>query len=333
VNESTRTPTDGAQGALPSAASSAPSKPAAPGPGRGVEPRLLDRVRTALRLRHRSLRTEKAYVHWIRRFILFHDKRHPAEMGPAEITAFLNHLAVVGGVSASTQNQALNAIAFLYHRVLAVELPALEGLVRARTPRRLPVVLGLEEVRALLSKLDGVPHLVASLLYGAGLRLLEALTLRVKDLDFATGEIRIRDGKGRKDRVTTLPAACVAPLQAQLAAAKRLHDRDRTLGFGAAPLPDALARKYPGASKEWAWQYVFPATSRWRDPVSGAEQRHHLHETVVQRAVHRAVREAGIAKPASCHTLRHSFPRTCSPAAMTSAPCRSSSGTGRSRRP
>ncbi len=228
-------------------------------------------------------------------------------MGPAEITAFLNHLAVEGRVSASTQNQALNAIAFLYHRVLAVELPALEGLVRARTPRRLPVVLGPEEVRAVLSKLDGVPHLVASLLYGAGLRLLEALTLRVKDLDFETRELRIRQGKGRKDRVTTLPAVCVTPLRTQLAAAKRLHDRDQALGFGAAPLPEALARKYPGASREWGWQYVFPATSRWRDPVSGAEQRHHLHETVVQRAVHRAVREAGIAKPASCHTLRHSF--------------------------
>jgi integron integrase len=272
-----------------------------------AEPRLLDRVRIALRLRHRSPRTEKSYVHWIRRFILFHGKRHPVEMGAAEITAFLSHLAVEGHVSASTQNQALNAIAFLYHRVLAVELPVLEGLVRARTPRRLPVVLSPEEVRAVLSKLDGVPLLVASLLYGAGLRLFEALTLRVKDLDFATCEIRIRDGKGRKDRVTTLPAACVTPLRVQLAAVKLLHDRELALGFGAAPLPDALARKYPGASREWGWQYLFPATSRWRDPASGAEQRHHLHETVVQRAVHRAVHEAGIPKPASCHTFRHSF--------------------------
>jgi len=270
-------------------------------------PRLLDRLSQALRLRHRSPRTEEAYVQWVRRFILFHEKRHPASMGAAEITAFLNHLAVEAHVAAATQNQALNAIVFLYRHVLEQEMPSLADLVRARQPRRLPVVLSPDEVRAILAILRGMQHLVASLLYGSGLRLFECLELRVKDVDFAAHEIRIRDGKGRKDRVTTLAHACIHPLGQHLDRVKQLHERDLREGFGEVDLPHALARKYPAAGREWGWQWVFPARSRWRDPVTGIERRHHLHETAVQRAVHGAVQQAGIAKPASCHTFRHSF--------------------------
>ncbi len=277
--------------------------------GSGRPVRLLDQVREACRVRHYSQRTERAYTQWVKRFVLFHAKRHPREMGAVEVGAFLSHLAVAGRVSASTQNQALAALVFLYRQVLdAPALPfELDDLVRARVPSRLPVVLSQDETRALLANLAGESRLVAALLYGAGLRLLEALRLRVKDLDLERGEIVVRDGKGRKDRVTMLPRSLAADLRAQLERAHALHTGDLASGYGAIALPDALERKYPGAARDWGWQWVFPASRRFRDGETGTERRHHLHETVVQRAVRRAVHAAGIAKPASCHTLRHSF--------------------------
>jgi integron integrase len=228
-------------------------------------------------------------------------------MGGAEIEAFLSHLAVDRQVSASTQNQALNAIVFLYRRVLGESVAQLEAMVRARKPRMLPVVLTPDEVRAVMGRLDGTPRLIVSLLYGAGLRLLEALALRVKDLDFAAGEIRLRQGKGRKDRVTVLPAVCAPDLRRHLERVKALHQDDLRIGLGNAPLPFALARKYPNAAGELAWQWAFPATRRYVDPVDGMERRHHLHETVVQKAVKRAVRLAGLTKNVGPHTFRHSF--------------------------
>lgn len=266
-------------------------------------------MRVACRLRRYSRRTEAAYTQWVRRFVLFHEKRHPDTMGAAEMSAFLSHLAVVGRVSASTQNQALSALVFLYREVLgrAPHELELDGLVRARAPLRLPVVLTREEVGALLEQLAGEPRLVGGLLYGAGLRLLECLRLRVKDVELARFELVVRDGKGRKDRVTMLPRALATDLRAQLARAHATFEADVAAGFGSAPLPDALARKYPGAAREWAWQWVFPATRRYFDREARTERRWHLHETVVQRAMKRGVRAAGIAKPASCHTLRHSF--------------------------
>ena len=269
--------------------------------------RLLDQVRRACRVRHYSRRTERAYAQWVKRFVLFHGKRHPSEMGAAEVSAFLSHLAVVGRVSASTQNQALAALVFLYGQVLRAPALELEELVRARVPQRLPVVLTQDEARALLARVGGESHLVAALLYGAGLRLLECLRLRVKDLDLERGEIVVRDGKGRKDRVTMLPRSLAADLRAQLERARALHAGDLASGFGAVELPGALARKYPSAARDWGWQWVFPARGRYRERETGIERRHHLHETVVQRAVKRAVVAAGIAKPSSCHTLRHSF--------------------------
>ena len=272
-----------------------------------AQPRLLDRLSGALRLRHASRRTEDAYRHWVRRFIVFHGMRHPSDLGAREITAFLNHLAIEAQVAASTQNQALSALVFLYRHVLGADNFALDELVRAQRPKRLPVVLSPAEVREVLSRLRGPALLVASLLYGAGLRLLEALTLRVKDLDFEAREIRVRDGKGRKDRGTTLPDSLAAPLRRHPETVRATFERDLADGFGAVALPDALARKYPGAPQSWGWQWVFPATSRYVDPATGALRRHHLHETAIQRAVARAVRAAGITKPASCHTLRHSF--------------------------
>lgn len=275
-------------------------------PGR-QPPRLLDQLRTELRVRHRSRRTEDAYAEWVRRFILFHGKRHPSELGPDAVTAFLNHLAVDGEVTSSTQNQALNALVFLYRHVLGRDLEQLHGLIRARGSRRLPVVLSQTETRAVLAELRGVERLVASLLYGSGLRLLEALALRVKDVDFQRREIRVRRGKGDKDRVTPLPDACARPLLNHLREVHALHERDLSEGFGAVALPDALGRKYPNAAREWPWQWVFPATRRYRDVHVQTERRHHLHETVLQRAMKRAVAAAGISKPASCHTLRHSF--------------------------
>jgi integron integrase len=275
--------------------------------GTASRPRLLDQVREQIRVRHYSIRTEQVYVDWCRRFILWHGKKHPREMGAAEVTAFLNYLAAERNVSASTQNQAKAALLFLYKEVLAVELPWLDNLVQAKTARRLPVVLTPTEVRALLAELNGTMWLVASLLYGTGMRLLEGLRLRVKDVEFSRREIIVREGKGNKDRVTVLPENLIKPLQDQLARAKRLHDDDLAAGYGEVYLPDALDRKYPNAGKAWGWQYVFPSTRRSVDPRSGTERRHHLYEQSLQKAVAIAAKRAGIVKPASPHVLRHSF--------------------------
>jgi integron integrase len=246
-------------------------------------------------------------VHWIKRYIFFHGKRHPAEMGAAEVAAFLTSLAVQGKVAASTQNQALSALLFLYREVLGVELPWLDDVIRAKRPLHLPVVLTREEVRAVLQRLDGVPRLMAVLLYGAGLRLLECCRLRVKDVDFATNQLTIRDGKGHKDRATMLPAAVKADLLGHLERVRRQHEDDLRHGAGWVELPGALLRKYPNAGRAWGWQWVVPATRIYVDRVTGQRRRHHLHESVLQRAVKDAVRSAGIAKPATCHTFRHSF--------------------------
>ena len=274
----------------------------------GLRPRsLVDETRRVMRLRHYSIRTEDAYVQWIRRFIRFSGGRHPREMGSEEIIAFLSHLAIEGKVAAATQNQALNAISFLYRRVLDRELGDLGSMVRAKKRRHLPVVLTRSEVNGLLSRLDGVHRLAAGLMYGAGLRLMETVRLRAKDLDLERREIVIRNGKGGRDRVTVLPARLVGPLRDQLARARAIHQADLTEGFGSVFMPDALARKFRGANREWPWQYVFPAAARSRDPRSGAMRRHHFGEGAIQRAVKRAVREAGLVKRASCHSLRHSF--------------------------
>jgi integron integrase len=270
-------------------------------------PRLMDRVREAIRTRHYSIRTEEAYVGWIRRFILHHRKTHPAAMGAAEVNAFLSHLAVVDHVGASTQAQALSALVFLYRHVLDDPLPWLDEIVRAQRPRRLPVVLSREQVGALLGELEGTPRLVASILYGGGLRLLEALRLRVKDVDFAARLLVIRRGKGEKDRRTMLPDSLREPLRTQIEAVRRLHRRDLARGGGEVWLPDALHRKYAGAATELAWQYVFPASKISCDPRSEVRRRHHLDESSIQRAVKAAVRSSGIHQAAGCHTLRHSF--------------------------
>ena len=270
-------------------------------------PRLLDQLRDRIRLKHYSIRTEHAYVDWVRRFVLFHGKRHPADMGAKEVEAFLTHLAVQGNVAASTQNQAKSAILFLYREVLGSELPWLDGVESAKRPQRLPVVLTEDEVEALLARMSGTCGLVARLLYGSGLRLLEAARLRVKDLDLERLEILVRDGKGAKDRVTMVPESLREPVQAQLAVAEALHRRDLGEGFGEVYLPFALARKYPNAAKEWKWQYVFPADRISRDPRSGARRRHHIDGQHLERAMRLALREAGIHKPATPHSLRHSF--------------------------
>ena len=271
------------------------------------QPKLLDQVRERLRVKHYSLRTEDAYLHWIKRFILFHDRKHPREMGGAQVEAFLSHLATEGRVAASTQNQALSSLLFLYREVLAIELPWMEGIVRAKRPARVPVVLSEGEVKALLAQLDGTRWLAASLLYATGMRLLEGLRLRVKDVDFQRREIAVRDGKGGRDRRTMLPERLIEPLKTHLERVKALHERDLAEGHGDVYLPFALARKYPNAGRSWPWQYVFPAGSRSTDPRGGAVRRHHLDEQVVQRAVAAAARSARIGKPVSPHVLRHSF--------------------------
>jgi integron integrase len=267
----------------------------------------MDRLHAAIRLRHYSRRTERAYAGWVRWFILFHGKRHPDDMGERELSGFLSHLAVAGKVSASTQNQALSALLFLYRDVLGRELAWMDEIVRAKRPQRLPVVLSRDEVAALLGELTGVEHLMASLLYGAGLRLLECCRLRVKDLDLARREITVRDGKGAKDRVTPLPQRLVAPMAAHLVQVRGQHERDLATGLGGVELPLALARKYPRAAFDWGWQWVFPATRFYTDSVSGQRRRHHLHETVLQRAVREAAIRARLVRPATCHSLRHSF--------------------------
>ncbi len=272
-----------------------------------AEPRLLDRLRAEIRVRHYSIRTEGAYVDWVRRFVLFHDKRHPRDLGAAEVAAFLTHLAVQRNVAPSTQAQAKSAILFLYRTVLDIQLPWLDEVISAKNPRRLPVVLTSREVRTLLDQMTGTVGLVASLLYGTGLRLIEGLRLRIKDVEFVRREIVVRDGKGGKDRVTVLPENLVLPLQQQLAKARALHLRDLEQGFGSVWLPDALAQKYPNAPKAWGWQWVFPSTTRSTDPRSGRIHRHHLSDVSVQKAVALAARRGGIVKPCSPHILRHSF--------------------------
>lgn len=271
------------------------------------KPKLLDQLRQQIRVKNYSIRTETVYAEWVKRYIRFHHYRHPSEMGAVEIEAFLTHLAVMRDVSASTQNQALAALLFLYKEVLKLELPRLQDVVRAKKPRHLPVVLTREEVEVLLAQMQGVQWLVANVLYGSGLRLLEALRLRVKDVDFTRCEIVVRDGKGQKDRVTMLPKRVSEPLQAYLEKVQRLHREDLAEGFGEANLPFALARKYPGAAREWGWQFVFPSVNRSRDPRGLGIFRHHLHEKTIQRAVREAARRAGLIKHATPHSLRHSF--------------------------
>ena len=271
------------------------------------KPKLLDQVREQIRLRHYSIRTEAVYLEWVKRYIRFHKYRHPQEMGGPEVEAFLSDLAVRRDVSASTQNQALSAILFLYKQVLQIELPWMDGVIRAGRPQRLPVVLTREEVASVLAQLDGTLWLIASLLYGSGMRLMEVLRLRVKDVEFARLEILIRDGKGQKDRVTMLPRKLAAPLELHLQRVRALHEQDLREGYGRANLPHALARKYPNAAAEWGWQFVFPSVNRSEDPRSGGIFRHHLHEKTIQRAVRNAVRRVGLHKPATPHTLRHSF--------------------------
>jgi len=268
---------------------------------------LIERVRTEIRTRHYSRRTEKAYVGWIKRFVDFHGQRDATTMGAREIADYLASLAVHERVASATQNQAFSALIFLYRDVLGLEVEGLDDVVRAKRPVRLPVVLTPGEVRTTLRAMRGTPRLVALLLYGAGLRLLECCSLRVKDLDFTRREITVRDGKGRKDRVTVLPASLVSPLRAHLDRVQRQHKSDLAAGAGSVVLPDALDRKYPAAGREWGWQWVFPASRFHVERESGERRRHHVHESVIQREFAAAVRGAGLTKPATCHTLRHSF--------------------------
>jgi integron integrase len=271
------------------------------------KPKLLDRVRVVARARHLSNRTEDTYHNYIKRFILFHNKRHPAEMGADEITEFLTDLAVRGKVSASTQNQAFFALLFLYRDVLGIELPRIEGVVRAKRSEHLPVVFTAAEAAAILDRMSGVPKLVASLLYGSGLRLSEALRLRVKDIDFEAVSITVRDAKGAKDRVTLLPESIREPLEEQLARTRFIHEKDLAHGFGEVWMPFALGRKYPKAGREWKWQYVFPSTKISPTREDGIARRHHTSENTIQKAVAKAMLEAGINKHGNCHTFRHSF--------------------------
>ena len=298
---------DGAVTGSASAPSGSVASAAAGGAAPAHPPRLLDQVRARCRALHYSLRTERAYVGWARRFILANGRRHPRDMGAPEVEAFLSMLAVRDNVAANTQNQALSSLLFLYREVLRIELPWMESVTRAKRPKKLPVVLSPDEARRLLSLMDGQPQLMASLLYGAGMRLMECVRLRVKDVDFARGEILVRNGKGGKDRRVPLPRSLRDRLQAQLARVALLHAQDLAAGRGEVWLPHALSRKYPNAAREPGWQYVFPAPRLSKDPRSGALRRHHVDEGVLQRAVAAARVGAGIVKPATCHTLRHSF--------------------------
>ncbi|MEO1095371.1 MAG: integron integrase [Cyanobacteria bacterium J06638_28] len=275
-------------------------------PTRQKPKKLLEQVRDTMRLKHYAYRTEETYLQWIKRYILFHGKRHPKDMGRLEIESFLTDLAVNQNVAASTQNQALNAVLFLYHKVLGIEIDGINA-VRANPPRNLPVVLTKAEVGAVIPKIDGHHQLVVKLLYGSGLRLSEALRLRVKDLDFAQQQLIIRDGKGRKNRVTMLPTSIISELQDYLVGIRRQHQQDLGRGFGSVYLPFALERKYPNANRDWIWQYVFPSGRIVKDPRSGEMRRHYLHESGVQKALKRAVRQVGISKKVGCHTFRHSF--------------------------
>ena len=270
-------------------------------------PKLLEQVRQAIRTRHYSIRTEQAYLYWIKDYILFHHKRHPSELNEQHIGSWLAYLAVKRKVAASTQNQALSAILFLYRDVLNLTLDWIENIERAKKPARLPVVFSREEAHAVLANLSGMIWIMASLLYGSGLRLMECVRLRVKDVDIKQHQIIVRDGKGGRDRVTMLPSVLDSPLEQHLAKIRLLHEQDLRAGMGRVYLPFALARKYPQADREWGWQYVFPATRVSVDPRSGIVRRHHLDEQILQRAVRIAVRAAGITRPGSCHTFRHSF--------------------------
>ena len=272
-----------------------------------LAPKLLDQVRGKIRLKHYSIRTEQAYLDWIKRFILHFDKAHPKNMGAEEVEKFLTYLAVEGRVAASTQNQAKSALLFLYREVLKIELSWLDDIEKAKAPKRLPVVLTRAEVQAVLSRLHGTHWLISNLLYGTGMRIMECLRLRVKDIEFTRKEILIRDGKGFKDRVTMLPLALVNPLREHLANVKILHDQDMSAGYGNVYMPYALDKKYPTAAFDWGWQYAFPTKGLSLDPRSGVKRRHHVQEQTVQRAVKQAVRDANIVKPATPHTLRHSF--------------------------
>lgn len=270
-------------------------------------PKLLDELRQALRSRHYSRCTEQTYCQWVKRFVRFNNLRHPSEMAEMEINAFLTHLALKEKVSASTQNQALSALLFLYRRVIGREVRDLGEVIRARKPKRLPVVMTREEVKSVLANLNGDKWLMASLMYGAGLRLMECLRLRVQDIDFSRNEILVRDGKGDKDRITMLPVCLKTPILEQLKKVRKIHGRDLAEGWGRVQLPDALDRKYPRAPSEWRWQWVFPQENRWKNPKIGEEGRHHVDESILQKAFKQSVVKAGFAKRATCHTLRHSF--------------------------
>ncbi|MDH7498791.1 MAG: integron integrase, partial [candidate division NC10 bacterium] len=278
-----------------------------PAPEATRKPKLLDHLREALRSRHYSRKTEQSYCHWVKRFIFFHHMRHPAEMAEPEINSFLTHLAIKEKVSASTQNQALSALLFLYRYVVNREIGDLGEVIRARNPKRIPVVMSREEVKAVLGHLQGDKWLMASLMYGAGLRLMECLRLRIQDINFVRKEITVRDGKGAQDRVTMLPESLKNPIQDHLRKVKAIHEKDLADGWGRVRLPDALDRKYPNAPADWRWQWVFPQEKRWKNPMTGEEGRHHLDESLVQKAVRDAVARAGLTKRATCHTFRHSF--------------------------
>ena len=270
-------------------------------------PRLIEELRQALRSKHYSRRTEQSYCNWVKRFLRFHRMRHPDRMGEAEINAFLSHLALRRKVSASTQNQALSAILFLYKRVLKKEIGILGDVIRARRPKHLPIVMTREEVSALLSRLEGQDWLMCSLMYGAGLRLTECLGLRVQDIDFGANQIVVRSGKGFKDRVTVLPQAAKSALVDHLREVRQVHKRDLAEGYGRTPMPYALAKKYPRADRQWRWQFVFPQKHRWVNRQTGDQGRYHVDESIVQKRVKRAVEEAGLTKRVSCHVFRHSF--------------------------
>lgn len=271
------------------------------------QPRLLDLVRDQIRVKHYSIRTEKSYLSWIKQFIRFHDLKHPKDMGLSDVERFLTYLAVTRKVSSSTQNQALSALLFLYRHVLKIKLPDVENVVRAKLPENVPIVFTQDEASAIIQRLDGTLQLMAQLLYGSGIRLMECVRLRVKDIDFSYKHIVVRNGKGAKDRFTVLPEFLVMPLTLHLQNNKLLHDEYLTKNHGSVYMPFALDKKYPNACTEWAWQYVFPASSLSVDPRSGIKQRHHINEKRLQRAVKGAIREAQIYKQASCHTFRHSF--------------------------
>jgi integron integrase len=269
--------------------------------------KLLDKVRRKIRLKGYSIRTEKSYVEWIRRFILFHGKRHPKEMGKEEIESFLSHLVIQRNVASSTQNQAFNAILFLYDQVLEAKMPEDIQAIRSKKPVRVPTVMTPEETQKMIAMLSGVHQLMAKMMYGSGLRVLECLRLRVKDIDFALNQIIVHDGKGQKDRITVFPDGIKADVEGHLQYVRRIHQEDLRRGFGRVYLPHALDRKYPAADRQWGWQYVFPSKTLSVDPRSGLKRRHHMHESSIRKAIHKATKLSGIAKPVGCHTLRHSF--------------------------